>query len=84
MFKGRGAQNSARSRAAARAGHLSGPLCLLLHTSRTSSHHHPPPPADKDRIFTTGEVGWSGVNHIRGEIGATKDYSRVIEAALVS
>lgn len=35
----------------------------------------------KDRIFTTGEVGYGGVNHIEGPIGQTKDYRRVIEAA---
>lgn len=34
-----------------------------------------------DRIFTTGEVGWSGVPHIEGEMGKTKDYSKVIEKA---
>lgn len=38
----------------------------------------------KDRIFTTGEVGWSGVSHIDGKIGQTKDYSAVINKALVS
>lgn len=38
----------------------------------------------KDRIFTTGEVGYGGVNHIEGPIGQTKDYRRVIEAAKVS
>lgn len=36
----------------------------------------------KDRIFTTGEVGWSGVSHIDGKIGQTKDYSAVINKAL--
>jgi hydroxylamine reductase len=36
----------------------------------------------KDRIFTTGEVGWSGVSHIEGKIGQTKDYSAVINKAL--
>ncbi|GAB4824201.1 hypothetical protein N2152v2_011247 [Parachlorella kessleri] len=35
----------------------------------------------KDRIFTTGEVGFGGVNHIAGKPGDTKDYSRVIAAA---
>ena len=43
-----------------------------------------PRPAYRDRIFTTGEVGWSGVPHVDGKLGQTKDYSKVIEKALVS
>ena len=43
-----------------------------------------PRPSYKDRIFTTGEVGWGGVNHVVGGIGETKDYSKVIQAAQVS
>ncbi len=43
-----------------------------------------PRQAYKDRIFTTGEVGWSGVSHVEGKIGQTKDYSAVINKALVS
>lgn len=34
-----------------------------------------------DRIFTTGTVGWSGVNHIEGE-GEGKNFGPVIEKAL--
>ncbi|KAI7835279.1 hypothetical protein COHA_010819, partial [Chlorella ohadii] len=41
-----------------------------------------PRQAYKDRIFTTGEVGWSGVSHVEGKIGQTKDYSAVINKAL--
>ena len=37
----------------------------------------------QDRIFTTGEVGWSGVGHIEGSPGQRKDYSAVIKAAQV-
>ena len=43
-----------------------------------------PRPSYKARIFTTGEVGWSGVNHIPGKPGDKKDYGKVIAAALVS
>ncbi len=43
-----------------------------------------PKAAYKDRIWTTGEVGWPGVGHIEGKPGQTKDYSAVIAKALVS
>jgi len=42
-----------------------------------------PHPLQKDRIFTTGEVGWSGVPHIEGQMGKTKDYSALIKKAQV-
>ena len=35
----------------------------------------------KDRIYTTGSVGFSGCKHIDGEIGETKDFSAIIEHA---
>lgn len=41
-----------------------------------------PPKAEyKDRIYTTGVVGFSGCKHIPGEIGETKDFSAIIEHA---
>lgn len=41
------------------------------------------PLTDKGRIFTTGEVGWQDVAHVEGGMGQKKDYSQVIQAALV-
>ena len=41
----------------------------------------PPKESDKDRIYTTGSVGFSGCKHIDGEIGETKDFSAIIEHA---
>ncbi|KAL4431026.1 hypothetical protein ABPG75_006282 [Micractinium tetrahymenae] len=35
----------------------------------------------RDRIFTTGEVGWPGVAHISAPLGRTKDYSPLIQKA---
>ncbi|VAW34943.1 Hydroxylamine reductase, partial [hydrothermal vent metagenome] len=35
----------------------------------------------KDRIFTTGLVGWPGVAHVAGEAGEAKDFSAVIAKA---
>ena len=35
------------------------------------------------RIFTTGEVGWSGVGHVAGGPGQAKDFSAIIKAAQV-
>ena len=35
----------------------------------------------KDRIYTTGSVGFSGCKHIDGEIGEIKDFSAIIEHA---
>lgn len=41
-----------------------------------------PPKAEyKDRIYTTGVVGFSGCKHIPGEFGETKDFSTIIEHA---
>ena len=41
----------------------------------------PPKDSYKDRIYTTGSVGFSGCKHIDGEIGETKDFSAIIEHA---
>lgn len=41
----------------------------------------PPKESYKDRIYTTGSVGFSGCKHIDGEIGETKDFSVIIEHA---
>lgn len=41
-----------------------------------------PPKTDyKDRIYTTGVVGFAGCKHIPGEIGEYKDFSPIIEHA---
>ena len=41
----------------------------------------PPKESYKDRIYTTGSVGFSSCKHIDGEIGETKDFSAIIEHA---
>ncbi len=41
----------------------------------------PPKDSYKDRVYTTGAVGFPGCKHIPGEIGETKDFSRIIEHA---
>ncbi|RAS54485.1 hydroxylamine reductase [Phascolarctobacterium faecium DSM 14760] len=41
----------------------------------------PPKESYKDRIYTTGSVGFSGCKHIDGEIGEIKDFSAIIEYA---
>ena len=41
----------------------------------------PPKERYKDRIYTTGSVGFSGCKHIDGEIGETKDFSAIIAHA---
>ena len=41
----------------------------------------PPKESYKDRIYTTGSVGFSGCKHIDGEIGETKDFYAIIEHA---
>lgn len=41
----------------------------------------PPKESYKDRIYTTGSVGFSGCKHIDEEIGETKDFSAIIEHA---
>ena len=42
----------------------------------------PPPASYRDRVYTTGTVGFDGVNHIPDrEVGKTKDFSTIIEHA---
>ena len=41
----------------------------------------PPKESYKDRIYTTGSVGFFACKHIDGEIGETKDFSAIIEHA---
>ncbi len=41
----------------------------------------PPKASYKDRVYTTGAVGFSGCKHIPGEIGEEKDFSPLIEHA---
>lgn len=41
----------------------------------------PPKESYKDRIYTTGSVGFSSCKHIDGEIGEIKDFSAIIEHA---
>jgi hydroxylamine reductase len=41
----------------------------------------PPKDSYKDRIYTSGAVGFPGCKHIPGEIGDPKDFSAVIEHA---
>lgn len=41
----------------------------------------PPKDSYKDRVYTTGSVGFSGCKHIAGEIGEKKDFSALIEHA---
>lgn len=41
----------------------------------------PPRDSYKDRVYTTGSVGFSGCKHIAGEIGESKDFSAIIEHA---
>lgn len=41
----------------------------------------PPKESYKNRIYTTGSVGFSGCKHIDGEIGEIKDFSAIIEHA---
>ena len=54
---------------------FNGPILL------TTSCLVPPKESYKDRIYTTGSVGFSGCKHIDGEIGETKDFSAIIEHA---
>lgn len=42
----------------------------------------PPKEAYKDRVYTTGLVGWPGIKHIRAQADGSKDFSTVIEHAL--
>ena len=41
----------------------------------------PPAESYKDRLWTTGAVGFPGCRHIDGEYGQTKDFSAIIEQA---
>ncbi len=43
------------------------------------------PPSDsyKDRLWTTGATGFPGCRHITGEYGSEKDFSAIIDQALV-
>ncbi len=41
----------------------------------------PPKDSYKDRVYTTGAVGFAGCKHIDGEIGEEKDFSAIIEHA---
>lgn len=41
----------------------------------------PPKDSYKDRLYTTGAVGYPGCKHISGEIGEEKDFSAIIEQA---
>ncbi len=41
----------------------------------------PPKDSYKNRIYTTGTVGYPGCRHIDGAIGGTKDFSPIIEQA---
>lgn len=41
----------------------------------------PPKDSYKDRLYTTGAAGYPGCTHIKGEIGASKDFSALIEQA---
>lgn len=52
-----------------------GPLLL------TTNCLVPPKDSYKDRVYTTGAVGFPGCKHIPGEIGEKKDFSSIIEHA---
>ena len=54
---------------------FNGPILL------TTNFLVPPKESYKDRIYTTGSVGFSGCKHIDGEIGETKDFSAIIAHA---
>lgn len=41
----------------------------------------PPKESYKDRVYTTGAVGFAGCTHIAGKIGEKKDFSNIIEHA---
>lgn len=41
----------------------------------------PPKDSYKDRIYTTGAVGFSGCTHISGKVGEQKDFTQIIEHA---
>ena len=41
----------------------------------------PPAESYKDRVYTTGAVGFAGCKHIEGKVGEKKDFSEIIEHA---
>lgn len=41
----------------------------------------PPKDSYKDRLYTTGNTGYPGCKHIKGEIGEEKDFSEIIRHA---
>ena len=41
----------------------------------------PPAESYKDRVYTTGAVGFAGCKHIEGKVGENKDFSEIIEHA---
>lgn len=51
--------------------------CILL----TTNCLVPPKESYKNRIYTTGAVGFTGCKHITGKIGEQKDFSIIIEHA---
>lgn len=51
--------------------------CVLL----TTNCLVPPKESYKDRVYTTGAVGFAGCKHIAGKIGKEKDFSIIIEHA---
>lgn len=54
---------------------FNGPLLL------TTNCLVPPNDSYKDRVYTTGAVGFPGCKHIWGEMGEWKDFSQIIEHA---
>lgn len=51
--------------------------CILL----TTNCLVPPKESYKNRVYTTGAVGFAGCKHIAGKIGEQKDFSIIIEHA---
>lgn len=51
--------------------------CILL----TTNCLVPPKESYKNRVYTTGAVGFTGCKHITGKIGEQKDFSIIIEHA---
>lgn len=51
--------------------------CVLL----TTNCLVPPKESYKERVYTTGAVGFAGCKHIAGKIGEEKDFSIIIEHA---
>ena len=56
-------------------GSFNGPILM------TTNCIVPPSDSYRDRLYTTGAVGYPGCTHIPGEIGEQKDFSVVIEHA---